>query len=37
VALAAVAHPWVAHHHTSIAGNHAMQQALRAWLHAKEL
>lgn len=36
-ALAAVARPWIARHHTSIAGNATMQAALRTWLHAKGL
>lgn len=36
-ALAAVARPWVARHHTSIAGNATMQAALRTWLHEKGL
>lgn len=36
-ALAAAARPWVARHHTSIAGNHKMQAALKAWLVAKGL
>lgn len=37
VALAAVARPWVARVHTSIAGNRAMQAAAKAWLAAKGL
>lgn len=36
-ALAAVAHRWVAYHHTSIAENKHMQQALKTWLQAKGL
>lgn len=36
-ALAAVAHPWVLEHHTSIAGNTRMQAALKTWLAAKGL
>lgn len=36
-ALAAVAHRWVSYHHTSIAENKRMQQALKTWLQAKNL
>lgn len=36
-ALAAVAHPWVARHHTSIAGNSKMRDALKRWLAEKGL
>lgn len=36
-ALAAVAHPWVREHHTAIGGNHAMANALKAWLAQKGL
>jgi hypothetical protein len=36
-ALAVVARPWVARHHTSIAGNHRMQVALKTWLATKGL
>lgn len=36
-ALAAVARPWLAHHHTSIAGNAKMAAAVRTWLHEKGL
>ena len=36
-ALAAVAHRWVTYHHTSIAENKHMQQALKSWLQAKNL
>ena len=36
-ALAAVAHPWVRHLHTTIAGNAGMRAALKAWLAAKNL
>lgn len=34
-ALAAVAKPWVRRHHTSIAGNSKMRDALKAWLDEK--
>lgn len=37
VALAAVAHPWVARRHTSIAGNNGMKRALQDWLREKGL
>jgi len=36
-ALAAVAHPWVRHLHTSIAGNSKMRAALKTWLAEKGL
>jgi hypothetical protein len=36
-ALAAVAHPWVKHLHTSIAGNSKMRAALKTWLTEKGL
>lgn len=36
-ALAAVAHPWVRHFHTSIAGNSKMRAALKTWLTEKGL
>jgi len=36
-ALAAVAHPWVREHHSTVGGNRHMQDALKTWLTAKGL